>query len=137
MVAVAGISAAEAAVEWTKRYVMERKAFGKPIAAFQNTRYKLAELATEVAVGRIFADRCIELHVAGKLDSAMASAAKYYLTDLQCKVIDECVQLHGGNGYMWEYPIARAYADARAQRIYAGTNEIMKELISRSLFPRE
>lgn len=131
VVALGGISAAEGALETTIQYVKERNAFGKRIADFQNTQFKLAELATEVSVGRVFADRCVELHCKGELDSAMASQAKYYLTDLQCKVIDECVQLHGGYGYMWEYAVARAWADARAQRIYAGTNEVMKILISR------
>ncbi|MCB9235066.1 MAG: acyl-CoA dehydrogenase family protein [Bacteroidia bacterium] len=131
VVALGGISAAEGALEDTLNYVKERTAFGKRIADFQNTQFKLAELATEVAVGRTFADKCVELHCEKKLDSAMASQAKYYLTDLQCRVIDECVQLHGGYGYMWEYRVARAWADARAQRIYAGTNEIMKILISR------
>src|SRR5262249_6237262 len=109
-------------------------AFGKTISEFQNTRFKMAELSTEVAMGRVFMDRLVELHDEGKLDAAMASMAKYSMTDLQCRVIDECVQLHGGNGYMWEYYVARAYADARAQRIYAGSNEIMKELIARKIF---
>jgi alkylation response protein AidB-like acyl-CoA dehydrogenase len=132
-VGLLGIAAAEGALEHTVRYVRERHAFGKPISEFQNTRFKLAELATEVQMGRIFMDRLVEMHSEGKLDAAMASMAKYSMTDLQCKVIDECVQLHGGYGYMWEFYIARAYADARAQRIYAGTNEIMKELIARKI----
>jgi acyl-CoA dehydrogenase len=132
-IAIAAVAAAQAAIDWTVDYVKERKAFGQPVAAFQNTRFKLAELQTEVQVARVFVDRCTELMLAGQLDTATASMAKYWCSDLQCKVIDECVQLHGGYGYMWEYPIARAYADARVQRIYGGTNEIMKEVITRSM----
>jgi alkylation response protein AidB-like acyl-CoA dehydrogenase len=132
-IAIAAVSKCEAAIGWTSDYVRERKAFGKPVASFQNTRFKLAELATETQIARVFVDRCIELLLAGKLDTATASMAKYWTTDLECKLIDECVQLHGGYGYMWEYPIARAWVDARVQRIYGGTNEIMKELISRSI----
>ena len=132
-VGVGAIASAEAALQWTKGYVRERKAFGKPVAEFQNTRFKLAEMATEIQVGRVFVDRCLELHLDKKLDVPTAAMLKYWGTDLQCKVIDECVQLHGGYGYMWEYPIARAWADSRVQRIYAGTNEIMKEIISRAL----
>ena len=132
-VAIGAISAAEAALQWTLDYTRERKAFGQAIADFQNTRFKLAEIATEVQIGRVFLDRCLELHLLGKLDVPTAAMAKYWATDLQCKVLDECVQLHGGYGFMWEYPIARAWADARVQRIYAGTNEIMKEIIARSL----
>jgi alkylation response protein AidB-like acyl-CoA dehydrogenase len=133
-VGLLGIAAAEGALEHTIKYVRDRQAFGKSISEFQNTRFRIAELSTEVAMGRIFMDRLTELHDEGKLDAAMASMAKYSMTDLQCRVIDECVQLHGGNGYMWEYYVARAYADARAQRIYAGSNEIMKELIARKIF---
>ncbi len=132
-IAIAAVAKAEAAISWTIDYVRERKAFGKPVASFQTTRFKLAELATEVQVARVFVDQCIELLLAKKLDTATASMAKYWTTDLECKVIDECLQLHGGYGYMWEFPIARAYVDARVQRIYGGTNEIMKEVISRSL----
>lgn len=132
-VGVGAIASAEAALQWTLDYTRERKAFGKPVAEFQNTRFKLAEMATELQVGRVFVDRCLELHLQGKLDVPTAAMLKYWGTDLQCKVIDECVQLHGGYGYMWEYPIARAWADSRVQRIYAGTNEIMKEIISRAL----
>lgn len=133
IVAQSAISLAEAYLEATIQYVKSRQAFGKPIAEFQNTKYKLAELATEITMGRVFMDRCVELHCEGKCDSATASMAKYNLTDLQCKVADECVQLHGGYGYMWEYLVGRGFADARVQRIYAGTNEIMKELISRKV----
>jgi acyl-CoA dehydrogenase len=132
-VAVSAIANAEAVLEWTADYTKGRKAFGKSIAEFQNTRFKLAEVKTEVQVGRVFVDRCIELVVERKLDAATGAMAKYWCSDLQCKVIDECLQFFGGYGYMWEYPIARAYADARVQRIYAGTNEIMKELIARTL----
>jgi acyl-CoA dehydrogenase len=113
--------------------VRERKAFGKPVASFQTTRFKLAELATEAQAARVFVDRCMELLLEKKLDTATASMAKYWVTDLENRVIDECVQLHGGYGYMWEFPISQAYVDARVQRIYGGTNEIMKEVISRSL----
>jgi len=132
-IAVTAISSAQAAIDWTVAYVKERKAFGQPVANFQNTRFKLAELQSEVQIAQVFLDKCTELLMLEKLDTATASMAKYWCTDLQCKVMDECVQLHGGYGYMWEYPIARAFADARVQRIYGGTNEIMKEVISRSM----
>jgi alkylation response protein AidB-like acyl-CoA dehydrogenase len=132
-IAIAAVAKSEAAIEWTRDYVNERKAFGRPVSGFQTTRFKLAELATEVQVARVFVDRCIELLLNKALDTATASMAKYWVTDLECKVMDECVQLHGGYGYMWEFPIARAYVDARVQRIYGGTNEIMKEVISRTL----
>jgi acyl-CoA dehydrogenase len=132
-IAVIAMASAEAAIDWTVTYTRERKAFGQEIMKFQNTRFKLAELKTEVQIGRVFVDRCIDLLLENKLDPATASMAKYWCSDLQFKVMDECVQLHGGYGYMWEYPITRAWADARVQRIYGGTNEIMKELISRSL----
>jgi acyl-CoA dehydrogenase len=132
-IAIGAAAKAEAAIEWTRAYVAERKAFGKPVSSFQNTRFKLAELATEVQVARVFVDKCIQLLMEKQLDTATASMAKYWVTDLECKVMDECVQLHGGYGYMWEFPIARAYVDARVQRIYGGTNEIMKEVISRSM----
>ena len=132
-IAIGGIAAAQAAIDWTVDYVKERKVFGQAVGAFQNTRYTLAELQTEVQVARVFVDKCCELICAGTLDTATASMAKYWCSDLQCKVMDECVQLFGGYGYMWEYPITRAYADARVQRIYGGTNEIMKEVISRGM----
>ncbi len=132
-IAITAVSAAQAAIDWTLAYVKERTVFGQPGASYQNTRYKLAELQTEVQVARVFVDKCTELVTADKLDTATASMAKYWCSDLQCKVMDECVQLFGGYGYMWEYPITRAYADARVQRIYGGTNEIMKEVISRSM----
>ena len=132
-IAVTAVAASQAAIDWTVQYVKERKVFGQPVASFQNTRFKLAELQTEVQVARVFIDKCCELVSQDRLDTATASMAKYWTTDLQCKVMDECVQLHGGYGYMWEYPITRAYADARVQRIYGGTNEIMKEVITRSM----
>jgi len=132
-IAIGAVAKAEAALEWTKTYVSERKAFGNPVAGFQNTRFKLAELVTEVQVARVFVDRCMEMLLSKTLTPEIAAMAKYWVTDLECKVMDECLQLHGGYGYMWEFPIARAYVDARVQRIYGGTNEIMKEVISRSL----
>jgi len=132
-IAVTAVASAQAAIDWTVQYVKERKVFGQPVAAYQNTRYTLAELQTEVQIAQVFVDKCNELVVQDKLDTATASMAKYWTTDLQCKVMDECLQLHGGYGYMWEYPIARAYADARVQRIYGGTNEIMKEVITRAM----
>jgi acyl-CoA dehydrogenase len=132
-IAIGAVAASQAAIDWTLDYVKERKVFGQAVAGFQNTRYILAELQTEVQVARVFVDKCTELLLDNKLDTATASMAKYWCSDLQCKVMDECVQLFGGYGYMWEYPITRAYADARVQRIYGGTNEIMKEVISRSM----
>ena len=132
-IAITAVAAAQAAIDWTVDYVKQRKVFGQSVAAFQNTRYELAELQTQVQVARVFVDKCCELIVDDKLDTATASMAKYWTTDLQFKVMDECVQLFGGYGYMWEYPIARAWADARVQRIYGGTNEIMKEVISRQM----
>ncbi|TXH86488.1 MAG: acyl-CoA dehydrogenase [Rhodoferax sp.] len=132
-IAIGAVASSQAAIDGTVEYVKERKVFGQPVAAFQNTRYKLAEMQTEVQVARVFVDKCCELICKDQLDTATASMAKYWTTDLQCKVMDECVQLFGGYGYMWEYPIARAYADARVQRIYGGTNEIMKEVITRSM----
>ena len=132
-IAIGAVASAQAAIDWTVEYVKDRKVFGQPVASYQNTRYTLAELQTEVQVARVFVDKCCELVCEDKLDTATASMAKYWCSDLQCKAMDECLQLHGGYGYMWEYPITRAYADARVQRIYGGTNEIMKEVISRSM----
>ena len=132
-IAITAVSAAQAAIDWTVAYVKERQVFGQAVAAFQNTRFTLAELQTEVQVARVFVDKCIELLLADALDTATASMAKYWCSDLQCKVMDACVQLFGGYGYMWDYPITRAYADARVQRIYGGTNEIMKEVITRAM----
>jgi acyl-CoA dehydrogenase len=132
-IAIGAAAKCEAALGWTIAYVNDRKAFGKPVASFQNTRFKLAEIATEVQVMRVFVDRCMELLLEKKLDTATASMAKLWATDMEGKVLDECLQLHGGYGFMWEFPISQAYADARVTRIYGGTNEIMKEVISRSL----
>ena len=133
VVAIGALAAAEGAFLETVEYVKTRAAFGRPVADFQNTRFRLAEMFGEIQDGRIFVERCIELHADRKLDAAMASMAKQRMSDMQCKVIDECVQLHGGYGYIWEYRVARAWADARVQRIYAGTNEIMKELVARKV----
>ncbi|MBX6424570.1 MAG: acyl-CoA dehydrogenase family protein [Variibacter sp.] len=133
IVATSAVAAIERALRLTIDYVKERKAFGKAIIEFQNTQFELAECKTEATVGRVFHDHCVERHLAGALDTVTASMAKYWLTDLQNKIIDRCLQLFGGYGYMDEYPISRMYRDARVQRIYAGTNEIMKVLIARSL----
>ncbi|MBA8877210.1 acyl-CoA dehydrogenase family protein [Phyllobacterium myrsinacearum] len=127
------IAMAERAIAITSEYVKERKAFGKAIIDFQNTQFKLAEMKTEATIGRVFYNHCVERHLSGGLDPVTASMAKYWLSDLQNKIVDECLQLHGGYGYMNEYPIARMFRDARVQRIYGGTNEIMKLLIARSL----
>ncbi len=132
-VGISAISCCEAALEWTLEYTRSRQAFGKPILDFQNTRFKLAEVKTEVQVGRIFLDRCLEQVLKGELDATTAAMVKWWTSELQGRVLDTCLQLHGGYGFMWEYPITRAYADARVQRIYAGTNEIMKEIIGRQL----
>jgi acyl-CoA dehydrogenase len=133
LIAVTGVAAMEGAVAETIKYVKERKAFGKSIAEFQNTKFKLAEIATKTRIARVFVDDCIAKVVAGTLDTVTASMAKYWITDTQQEVLDECVQLHGGYGYMNEYLVCRMFADSRVQRIYGGTNEIMKELISRAL----
>ena len=136
LVALQGVAAMEGAVAETVEYVKERKAFGKSLAEFQNTRFKLAEISTTTRVARTFIDRCVQDIIAGTLDTATASMAKFWITDMQQRVIDECVQLHGGYGYMNEYLVARMFADARVQRIYAGTNEIMKEVIARDILGR-
>jgi acyl-CoA dehydrogenase len=130
--AVVAVAACEAAVRWTAGDCSERQAFGRPIGSFQNTQFSLAELRTETQIARVFVDRCIALSLEERLDIETAAMAKYWTTDLQCKVVDQCLQLHGGYGYMREYAIGRAFVDARAQRIYGGTNEIMKEIISRT-----
>jgi alkylation response protein AidB-like acyl-CoA dehydrogenase len=130
---VGAVAVMEQAVAVTTQHVKERRAFGKSLLEFQNTRFKLAECKTVAHVARVFIDDCIERLILGELDTATAAMAKYWLTEKQCEVVDECVQLHGGYGYMMEYPIARMWVDSRVQRIYAGTNEIMKELIARSL----
>ncbi|QKY91762.1 acyl-CoA dehydrogenase family protein [Acinetobacter sp. NEB 394] len=133
LVAIICQAGAEAALAHTVQYTKERKAFGKTISSFQNTRFKLAELRTEIDFCRAYLDRCMQLQLEENLSIDAAAAAKYKISEMFSKVVDECLQLHGGYGYMLEYPIARAYLDNRANRIYAGTNEIMKELISRSL----
>ena len=133
LIAIGAVCAIERAVTLTVEYAKERKAFGKSLLDMQNTRFVLAEARTNAVVARTFVDRCIEETIHGKLDTTTASMAKYWTSDLQCKVIDDCLQLFGGYGYMVEYPIAKMYADARVQRIYGGANEIMKELIARSL----
>ncbi len=132
-VSISAVSNLEAVLGWTLEYAKEREAFGQAIINFQNSRFKLAEIKTQAVVARTFVDRCIELLLAGKLDAETAAMAKLWTTEVQCAAIDECLQLFGGYGYMWEFPIARAWADARPQRIYAGSNEIMKEIISRTL----
>jgi acyl-CoA dehydrogenase len=133
IIGVASLAAMEGAYLATLDYVRERKAFGQPIAEFQNTKFKLAEIATQTKVGRAFIDRCVEDLVAGRLDTATASMAKLWASEAQGRVVDECVQLFGGYGYMNEYLVTRMYTDARIQRIFGGTNEIMKEVISRAL----
>jgi len=132
-IAVAAVAASKAALNWTIEYVNQRNVFGKKIAEFQNTKFKLAELKTELNVAQIYLDDCIDKHLNKEFDAADGAMAKLWTTELQCKLVDVCVQLHGGYGYMREYPIARAWEDARVQRIYGGTNEIMKEIISRTL----
>ncbi len=133
LIAVQAMGRMERALAETIAYVKERSAFGKKVIEFQNTQFELAEMKTEATVAKVFVDHCVTRHLDGELDAATASMAKYWLTDLQCKVIDRCLQLHGGYGYMNEYPIARMYRDARVERIYGGTNEIMKLLIARTL----
>ncbi|WP_298973796.1 acyl-CoA dehydrogenase family protein [uncultured Roseobacter sp.] len=127
------VGAMEGAVERTIAYCKEREAFGGPLTQFQNTRFKLAECKTRTAVARAFLDQCIAAHLRGELTVERAAMSKYWLTDTQCDVLDDCVQLHGGYGFMQEYAVAEMWADARVQRIYGGTNEIMKELIARTL----
>jgi acyl-CoA dehydrogenase len=133
VLAVGAIAAIEAAVEITIRYTKDRQAFGRPVFTFQNTKFTLAEAATTARIGRVFLDDCVAKHLRGELDVPTASMAKYWLTEQQCRVVDECLQFFGGYGYMAEYPIARMYTDSRIQKIYGGTNEIMKEIISRFL----
>jgi long-chain-acyl-CoA dehydrogenase len=132
-IAIAAVAAAEAGLEQTLAYTRQRTVFGQPVAAFQNSRFRLAEMHTEVELGRVFVDHCIGLHNERRLTAEKAAMAKWWATDMQLRVIDGCLQLHGGYGYMLEYPIARAYRDARAQTLYGGTNEIMKEVIGRAL----
>jgi acyl-CoA dehydrogenase len=132
-IAIGAAAKSQAAIDWTLAYVKDRKVFGQTVAHFQNTRFKLAELQTQVQIAQVFVDKCLELLMQNQLDTATASMAKYWGSDLENKVMDECVQLFGGYGYMLEYPIARAFVDARVQRIYGGTNEIMKEVIARAM----
>lgn len=132
-VALGAIVTAEQAIDITMRHVKERKLHGKPLLDLQNTRFKLAECKTEAHIGRVFVDNCIQQFVSGRLDAVTAAMAKYWLTECECRIVDECVQLHGGYGYMQEYPIGRMWADSRVERIYAGSNEVMKEVIGWSL----
>jgi alkylation response protein AidB-like acyl-CoA dehydrogenase len=132
-IAVSGVAAAEAAFRWTLDYVKQRTAFGSPIASFQNTQFELAEMRTEIDVTQVFVDRCVDALNAGELTVEEAAEAKWWCTELQKRTVDRCVQLHGGYGYMLEYPIARAYLDARVTTIYGGTTEIMKGIIGRNL----
>jgi acyl-CoA dehydrogenase len=133
VLAVAAVAAIEETLAHTLSYTKERQAFGKPVFNFQNTKFKLAEIATTARIARVFIDDCIGKHIAGQLDVQTASMAKWWTTQMQCDVADECLQFFGGYGYMQEYPISRMYTDARIQKIYGGTNEIMKEIISRFL----
>jgi long-chain-acyl-CoA dehydrogenase len=132
-IAATGVAAARAAFEQTLSYVTQRQAFGQAVGTFQNTRFRMAEMATEIELGQTYIDRCVLALNAGELTAEEASMAKWWCTELQGRVVDMCVQLHGGYGYMAEYPVARAYADARVTRIYGGTTEIMKEIIGRNL----
>ena len=133
ILAVQSIAAIEHALAITIDYVKQRRAFGKAIIDFQNTQFKLAEMKTQATIARVFVNHCVGEHIVGKLDSPTASMAKYWASDLLCTIVDDCLQLFGGYGYMNEYPIAQAYKDARVGRIYGGTNEIMKLMIARTL----
>jgi len=132
-IAIGAVATSAAALEWTRDYVRERKAFGTPISEFQNTRFRLAEIKTEVEIAQVFIDRCLSEVNEERLDLTVAAMAKYWCTELMGRSLDQCLQLHGGYGYIWEYPIARAWADARVHRIYGGSNEIMRELVARKL----
>ncbi|HEY2142563.1 MAG TPA: acyl-CoA dehydrogenase family protein [Solirubrobacteraceae bacterium] len=132
-IAASAVAAAEAALGWTLEYVRERRAFGQPIGSFQSARFTLAEIRTETEIARAYVDRCVQALDAGELSAEDAAMAKWWCTELQGRVVDRCLQLHGGYGYMLEYPIARAFADARVTRIYGGANEIMKEIVGRSM----
>ena len=133
IIAVSAVATMELAVELTAAYAKERRAFGKALIEMQNTRFRLAECATTARIARVFVDDCVRRLIDGTMDATTASMAKWWATEMQCRVVDECLQLFGGYGYMLDYPIARMYADSRVQKIYGGTNEIMKELIARSL----
>jgi alkylation response protein AidB-like acyl-CoA dehydrogenase len=132
--AIRSATVAETVIEYTTDYVANRKAFGQTIGDFQNTQFKLAEMKTDAVVGRQFVDKCIETFMANELDAIDAAMAKMWLSNMHCRVVDECLQLFGGWGYMWEYPIARAYADARIVKIAGGSIEIMKHIIGRDMF---
>jgi acyl-CoA dehydrogenase len=132
-IGIMAMAGTRAILNRTIDYVKGRHAFGRPLATFQNTQFKLAEMDTELTAAEVFMDRCLELLVEGRLDTVTASKSKLLGSEVQCRIIDECVQLHGGYGYMWEYPVARAFADSRVQRIYGGTSEVMKLIIGRAL----
>jgi len=133
IIAVQAVAAAKAVLQHTIEFTRGRKLFGGTTFDFQNTRFVLARAAAQLELAQVFTDRCIALHIEGRLDATMAATAKFTATEMQNRLIDDCLQLHGGYGYMWEYPVARAWADARAQRLYGGANEIMLELIARAL----
>jgi len=132
--AIRSATVTETVIEWTLQYTSERSAFGQKIADFQNTQFKLADLKTKATVARVFTDKCIALFMEGKLDPVDAAMAKMFTSELHCQAVDECLQLFGGWGYMWEYPIARAYADARVVKIAGGSVEIMKTIIARQMY---
>ncbi len=134
--AIRSATVAETVIEWTVDYTAKREAFGQTIADFQNTQFMLADLKTDATVARVYTDKCIELFMRGKLDPVDAAMAKMFTSNLHCRVVDECLQLFGGWGYMWDYPIARAYADARVVKIAGGSIEVMKTIIARQMFPR-
>ncbi|MEH6547240.1 MAG: acyl-CoA dehydrogenase family protein, partial [Sneathiella sp.] len=133
VIAVRSATIVETALDWTLDYTKERKAFGKSISDFQNTQFKLAEVKSQAVMLRVYVDKCIELHLKGELTAVDAAMAKMQSTEMMCQVLDDCLQLFGGYGYMWEYPIARAWADNRMARIAGGTSEIMKQIISRDI----
>jgi alkylation response protein AidB-like acyl-CoA dehydrogenase len=132
--AIRSATVTETVIDWTLQYTSERSAFGQKLADFQNTQFKLAELKTKATVARVFTDKCIALFMEGKLDPVDAAMAKMFTSELHCEAVDECLQLFGGWGYMWEYPIARAYADARVVKIAGGSIEIMKTIIARQMY---
>ena len=132
-IALGAVATSAAALEWTTDYTQNRKAFGTPVSEFQNTRFRLAEVKTEIEIAQVFIDRCLTEVNEDRLDVTVAAMAKYWCTELMGRVLDQCLQLHGGSGYIWDTPIARAWADARVHRIYGGSNEIMRELVARKL----
>ncbi|MEZ5968297.1 MAG: acyl-CoA dehydrogenase family protein [Hyphomonas sp.] len=133
LMAIEGVATMESALEETVAYTRNRRAFGQPVFDFQNTQFKLAECKAKATVAAVFVNDCIEKAVAGTLDNTTSAIAKMWVTDTECEIVDECLQLHGGYGYVDEYPIARMYCNSRIQRIYGGSNEIMKVLIARTL----